>query len=596
VTGRSTATRAIVCGLLGALLLEALPLRARADDGYRQLELEVERRRSGLLFVRFDADARRDMLVGTDSEIRVHLQKPDGTYAAPLVLDLGKDLGGGMFDTADFDGDKREELYVLHATGVDCFAFDPATQKIVRGKPLLEGQRGLPYLHLASEDFLRDLDGDGDDDFAFPLEGRVHIYTQEKGAFVKRGQAEVDRTQVRTSAGERDLGSRLQTRIEVPRFETEPLIDPEGQVEVRLGSGVLRSGDSAALLAGDFTLRKKTDPLATFRAKRGIKPGVDGGFQSILQDLDDDGINDYTIVFQNRIWVYKGTREGFDFDRSPDQLLKVAAADRLAVVLLPLNADARPDLILFKYEVPSVARLAAALAIGLRTEIEILGYYNDGKPVFSRKPDERSTFVVRVPPILRLIGEIEEIGLEFQEILRPMQSVASGDFDGDGRDDVLRVSAGNLEIYLTTEGEPPIDLGAARSRELLRAYGGHELVRKALFDRERRDITLESSMSLLREVIDGLQTAIVANRAPSLKLPIAAATGKRVDQILSEDLNGDGRGDIVVFLDPPPREERADPEAPIETQSLRIWLSEPGVDTKLRSAASEKAAQPGGSR
>jgi hypothetical protein len=576
--------------MAAALLAGALP--ARADNGYRELELEVERRRSGLLFVRFDGDERRDLLIGSDSEIRVQLQKPDGSYDKPLVLDLGKELGGGMFDTADLDGDGREELYVLHSGGVDGFAFDAATKKIVRGKPLLEGQRGLPFLHLASEDFLRDLDGDGDLDFAFPLEGRVHVYVQEKGAFVKRGQVEMERAEVRVSAGQRDLGSRVQTRIEVPRFETSQVVDPEGQVEVRLGSGVLRSGDSAALLAGDFTLKKKADPLAAFRAKRGIKPADGEGFQSILQDLDDDGINDYTIVFQNRIWVYKGTREGFDFDRAPDQLLKVAAADRLAVVLLPLNDDARPDLILFKYEVPSVARLAAALAIGLRTEIEILGYYNDGKPVFSRKPDERSTFVVRVPPILRLIGEIEEIGLQFQDILRPMQSVASGDFDGDGRADVLRAASGHLEIYLTTEGEPPIDLGAARSRELLRAYGGHELVRRALFDRERRDITLESSMSLLREVVDGLQSAIVADRAPALKLPINSTTSKRVDQILADDLNGDGRGDIVVFLDPPPREQRADPEAAIEKQTLRLWLSEPGVDTKLRSAATT----PGGSR
>jgi len=590
---RHGCSRLAVAGLLAGLVLAGLPARARAESGYRELELDVERRRSGLLFVRFDADERRDLLIGSDSEIRVRLQKPDGSYGDPIVLDIGVELGGGLFDTADLDGDGREEIYVLHAGGVARYAFDLATKKIVRGKPLLEDQRGLPFLHLASEDFLQDLDGDGDDDFAFPLDGRVQLYEQKDGVFTRRGQVETDRTQVRTSVGPRDLAARVRTRIEVPRFDASTRSDIEGQTEIRLGGGVLRSGDSAELLAGDFTLRRKADPLATFRAKRGIKPGLDDSFQSILQDVDDDGVNDYTIVYKNRIWVYKGSKDGFDFDRSPDQLLKVAAADRLAVVLLPLNDDTRPDLVLFKYEVPSVARLAAALAIGLRTEIEILGYYNDGKPVFSRKPDERSTFVVRVPPILRLIGEIEDIGLQFQEILRPMQSVASGDFDGDGRADVLRVASGNLEIYLTTEGEPPIDLGAARSRELLRAYDGHALVRSALFDRERRDITLESSMSLLRDVIDGLQDAIVANRAPALKLPIDAGVSKRVDQIVAEDLNGDGRSDILVFLDPPPREERTDPDAPIERQTLRLWLSQPGVDGKLRSAASGSSTHAG---
>ena len=91
----------------------------------------------------------------------------------------------------------------------------------------------------------------------------------------------------------------------------------------------------------------------------------------------------------------------------------MSAVDRIAIFLLPLNDDTRPDLVIFKFEVPSIARLIAALAIGLRAEVELLGYENDGDPVFSRKPDHRSTFVIKVPPLLALLGQIEELGEEF---------------------------------------------------------------------------------------------------------------------------------------------------------------------------------------
>jgi hypothetical protein len=72
---------------------------------YLEHAIEVESRRSGAVWGRIDGDERLDLLVGNDSELRVWLQGSDGRYVEPIVTDLGTEVGGGIFDTTDLDGD-----------------------------------------------------------------------------------------------------------------------------------------------------------------------------------------------------------------------------------------------------------------------------------------------------------------------------------------------------------------------------------------------------------------------------------------------------------------------------------------------------------
>ena len=60
--------------------------------------------------------------------------------------------------------------------------------------------------------------------------------------------------------------------------------------------------------------------------------------------------------------------------------------------------------------------------------------------------------MIKIPPLLRLIGQLEEISEQFQDIFRPIQGTANGDFNGDGVDDVLRLGNQKLEIFLTRDG------------------------------------------------------------------------------------------------------------------------------------------------
>ena len=592
--------------VLSLLWLAALaPGAARAEEpapaAYRSEKLEVARKRAAVLFGRFDKDARLDLLVAGESDVTLRLQDAKGGFGDPIQLALGKELGGGaLIDVADLDKDGADELVALHRSGVDRFAFDAKAGRFVRVQPaLIEKQRGIPFLHLAREDFLYDVDGDGDRDIAFPVNGRVFVYAQEDGKFVRRGEVETTRATVQLRSGAPHLGGSASARIEIPRLKIAKR-GSQSVIEVKLADGrTLRSNEGASVLAGEYSITAGgEDKLAPFKKRHGIELKNNESLQAIVEDLNGDGAGDYTIVYKNRIWVYKGDAKGIDFERSPDQLVKVSTADRVSALLLPLDADRRPDLVLFKYQVPSVARIVAALAIGLRSEIEVIGYVNDGDPVFSRSPAYRSTFVVRVPPLLQLVGELEEVVERFRQVARPLQGLTSGDFDGDGRDDVLRLVGEQMEIYRSQPEDPPlIDLASASGRELLGNFGLYKLVQRTLFEKPRRDVSIDGAIALANDVVATMQGATTLGRQPTQRVAVPPEAARRVDQILTQDIDGDSRDDIILYVEPD-LEPKAGVPLP-EKQTLMLWFSQsgkvaaPALSPAAPSRESVGAAAPG---
>lgn len=569
---------------LSVLALAALaqPAASRAEEpapaGYRAEKIEIARKRAAVLFGRFDKDARLDLLVASESDLTLRLQDAQGKFGDPIQLALGKELGGGaLIDLADLDKDGTDEVVALHRSGVDRFSFDAKARRFVRMQPaLIEGQRGIPFLHLAREDFLYDIDGDGDRDIAFPVNGRVYVYAQENGKFERKGEVETARATVQLRSGAPHLGGAASARIEIPRLKVAKR-GSQSVIEVKLGDGrTLRSNEGASVLAGEYSISAGgEDKLAPFKKRHGIELKNNESLQAIVEDLDGDGSGDYTIVYKNRIWVYKGSAKGMDFERAPDQLVKVSTADRVSALLLPLDEDRRPDLVLFKYQVPSVARIVAALAIGLRSEIEVIGYPNDGDPVFSRRPAYRSTFVIKVPPLLQLIGEIEELVERFRQVTRPLQGLTSGDFDGDGRQDVLRLVGDQMEIYRSQPDDPPlIDLASASGRELLGNFGLYKLVQRTLFEKPRRDVSIDGAIALANDVVSTMQGATTLGRQPTQRVAVPAEAARRVDQILTQDIDGDGRDDIILYVEPD-LEPKAGVPLP-EVQTVWLWFSQSG--------------------
>jgi len=130
-----------------------------------------------------------------------------------------------------------------------------------------------------------------------------------------------------------------------------------------------------------------------------------------------------------------------------------------------------------------------------------------------------------------------------------------------------------MEIYRTREGEPtPIDLAEARGRDFLQRYDGYALVQRVLFEQRRQSLTIEAAMNLTSDVVTRLQTAIVGERKPDQQIAVAPDAARRVARILAQDLDGDGREDISVYIEPDRKREREEGMKD-ETQQIYLWLS-----------------------
>jgi hypothetical protein len=517
--------RASACvGLALAALSTSASALAQSWD-YSMQRLEVPRRRAGLAFGRLDPDARLDLVVADDARLSLRLQTPKGDFAEPLELSLEDELGGGaLLQVAKLGPDESDEIIALHRTGVYRFGYDASARRLVRRAPILSAQRGIPFLHLAFADFLYDMDGDGDLDLGFPVNGAVYVFVREGDTFVRRGEVKVDPLGVTLASGRAELDSETSARLEIPKV----------RIERRAAAGTGGSQEPV------WTYDRRPDPLAPFRKRQGLEGEAAAKLDVTYEDLDGDGISDYLLVEGDRIWVYRGREAGFDFEQPPDQLLKVSVPPSAVIgtVLLPLDEDARDDLLLYKLTAPSLGRIVAALAIGLRIEIELLGYRYDGAPVFARQPAYRSTLVLRLPPLLRLIGQVEELSKRIEALGKGIAGFAVDDFDGDGERDVARPVDERLEIY--------VGQAAASERSESRGAGP---IREFLFGEKRREITLDDALKLFEELLAGLHRAL-ALETPTATLSVPQKLAKRLDRVDARDLNGDRRADLLVYFKP----------------------------------------------
>jgi hypothetical protein len=99
-----------------------------------------------------------------------------------------------------------------------------------------------------------------------------------------------------------------------------------------------------------------------------------------------------------------------------------------------------------------------------------------------------------------------------------------------------------------------------------------------LFETPRRTLGIDSSLDLVRDVISRVQAAVLAGREPSQRIAVPQELSRRVDQLLAQDLDGDGRDDILLFAQPPARDKDKDRPREFQPvraqlQSVHIWLS-----------------------
>jgi hypothetical protein len=409
-----------------------------------------------------------------------------------------------------------------------------------------------------------DLDSDGIDELLVPGLERVGLWRMESSGDQAdrprlRRALEVEVPTTVFAATERaDLSQRLAARVSIPGLKTDDL-DGDGRLDLIVeGDGAF--GFHLADQVGNFSLEPdRRLELGLFRDESSeagsTSPGGTlalGGKASVTRrDLDGDGIPDFAIAAGRKVWVFPATPEGPQFER-PSTILK-SGEDVTKALIVEVDADGRPDLVLLRLEVPSVATLVFGLVREFDVVLRADGYRNQGEGRFETRPAWGAEVRFRLPPILDLVGDPMSFLDDFRAAGSRYRLLADGDLDGDGAADVVALTEGGdaLEVWLGAEAEQGV-----LTREALDA-----LVADALFGPGSKVWTLERVADFLGEQGGGLLRRATGGGAPTIRIELDGDAGA-VERLTCVVPGGSERASLVVV--------RSGPDLPTRVETFRV--------------------------
>ena len=275
----------------------------------------------------------------------------------------------------------------------------------------------------------------------------------------------------------------------------------------------------------------------------GLMPGrvLAGGDSASLQarDLDGDGVVDFVIAHRRKVWAFLGTKLGPQFEQ-PSAILK--SADEATVILLvQLDADERPDLLILRLVVPGVGTLIRGLVSEWEIEMDAIAYQNTGAGQFGKEPMQRSKIVFRLPPILDVVRDPERILSRFERAGQDVRQPIEGDWDGDGRLDVALLDGPD------DRPETRADAWLAAAGELKTGTEDEErLLRRLLFEESNKVWDLDRAVEWLSNFGQGRVREVTSARPASYSLELPNAAEWRVQSAQAADLDGDGRAELLL--------------------------------------------------
>lgn len=461
-------TLGLVLALAPVVPAAALLPETGADASHREASMDVDGTVLDARFADADGDGVNELWIavrpeGSDRrELRVHRLTRDGVPArtpSRTVPLLGDVVAWGLADVRDEPG-----LEVLFFTRSGVWSLTP-TRPELRGnvKPLLRANlvydvgdvRALPFWDYVI-DAERDLvvvpgevaasvwgpDGDGGDeyvrvvDFARATRATRVGSRDDHGAVSKKHEANVTigGSSVEVDYDETDprrvlLDERASLRATLLSFERSYAAPAIGDVD---GDG--RS--DVVLLGGDglWVHLATADGFSAEPTRIEPRPAYLKGADRIdLVDLDGDGDDDvfYSAssdeeasgfaaeVYTLGALVNDGTRL---LPAEPSQLLRFDAAD-LRYDVADVNGDGRPDLVVRKFELPSMLEVVASLDFKFSTLLYLGG--GRGGRLFDRKPVMKSE--------LTFDEDTVQAAIAARDLTR--------DLSGDGIADVAEVDA-----------------------------------------------------------------------------------------------------------------------------------------------------------
>lgn len=401
----------------------------------------------------------------------------------------------------------------------------------------------------------QDVNGDGRADLVVPNASVLEVWIQSPTTGETRGAsfAKAAAVQVRVSSAEAldasDLSDDLESSLLIPALQMAD-VNGDGRPDLLVEDGEKRAFH---LVRADGSIPATPDvsvDLGIFRdtTPRGeLSPGrtLAGGEKAVYvsRDLDGDGVPDAVIAQGRKVWVFHGSARGPQFTE-PSTVLK-AADDVTAAYVLNLDGDGRPDLLLLKLQVPSLATILRGLVASWEVELEAIGYRNGGERKFETTPAWRSTIRFQVPAILTIVKDPESILERFEEVGRKFRAPIETDVDGDGARDValLTEDAEALELW---RGDAST---AAAEQDTT-----DDVLRRVLFEDEDKSWDLDRLAAWLTSFGERRVALVTGGREPAARFALRDPAEWRLASVEAGELDGDGRGEIVLCY-----EKRADP-------------------------------------
>jgi hypothetical protein len=504
--------------------------------------------RGGLIALRrADADERLDLIHVEPTGFGYRFMTPEGSYSPEFDTYLpwpGEHLA---WDIVDIDGDGVHEVVTLSNVG-EVRSWKPdAEGGFGEGTLLLASRSYLPH-GISRMRFVRDVDGNGRPDLVLPAAGlyRIHLQSPDgawAAGFEIEYEADIDYEVGDTNSLEGTFGQTLR----IPWFSMED-VDGDGRqdlvsssaerVDFHLARPELSATPTWTLDLVDLKpapgQRKEIDLEDLFS-------NLDQGVKWRIEELDGKAPRDLVLQIDGTIKVYHGGSVR-GVTAQPDQVLKISG-NLLHYFLRDVTGDDLPDLQLLRGEQVGLGRVLRWLVLPGSLDFEFFTYENTAGQ-FSRKPTRRNTIALKIPRLLTLLDDIEEIEAQFERQSQiPAQRLA---FDADGEpNDVVDVVGGRVLFH--RDRAPSVDerftsLEGGTAESIVEAFLLKDL--DALADEGTRTIDLGgyeqwrfSPGVALRESCAGAQ--------PALSIEAPGSEGDYSLRVV--DLNGDGRDDVIAW-------------------------------------------------
>lgn len=506
-----------------------------------------------------DGPASALVLVGARGEVRTAVLRDEPAAAFAGALEL-PDPGRCLLAVGRLDGnDRPPALVVAGPAGIGTCALGEDRAFAGPVRPLLRRPRmtlrtGRPVF----AGMVEDLNADGRGDLILPDGENLELWVSAAAAAAPGGGAadpgglrlaasfpvDVDRRQA-TEA--RLLSDALECWFTIPRLRMQD-VNGDGRTDVVVGGGrsfawhVQRQDGAIPAepdVRVDLTLFRDTTPEASVRPGRTLAGGDRP--RLVSRDLDGDGSLDAVIAHRRKVWVFPGTPAGPQF-KEPSAILK-SADDVTVLLLVNLDDDGRPDLLILRIQVPTVAALVMGMLGSWDVELAAIGYANVDGRTFARTPGWKRELTFTLPSIASILRDPDALLRRFEDAGRKFRAEAEGDLDGDGRTDVV----------LATEEDDAVEwwMGRAASGSGEPADVFDRLVRRLLFEDPDPVWTLDRVIGLFGHLASERVARITGGRPADGRTPLRARASARLTALAAADVRGDAAAEVLaVYADP----------------------------------------------